>query len=91
MRVTLVVTRVMVVVVMAVLVVVVAVPVAVAALVEQEGQHAQETELGVCVDSHRLLASGPHIKRLLLQLNFILLNLLDPESKLQLRQGVSFS
>lgn len=77
---TLVVTRVMVVVVMAMLVVVVAVAVAVAALVKQEGQHAQETELGVCVDSHRLLASGPHIKGLLLQLNVILPNLLDPQS-----------
>lgn len=33
--------------------------VAVVALVEEEGEHTQETELGVHVDSHCPLTSGP--------------------------------
>lgn len=34
--------------------------VAVVALMEEEGEHTQETELGVHVDSHCPLTSGPH-------------------------------
>lgn len=37
----------------------VAFSVAVVALVEEEGEHTQETELGVHVDSHCPLTSGP--------------------------------
>lgn len=40
------------------MVMVVAIAMAMAALVEQEGQHAQETELGVRMDPHLLLTSG---------------------------------
>lgn len=32
---------------------------AVVALMEEEGEHTQETELGVHLDSHRPLTSGP--------------------------------
>lgn len=48
-----------VVVVVVVLVVLVALAVALRALVEEEGEHAQEAELGVQQDSHGPLTSGP--------------------------------
>lgn len=51
----------MVVVVMVVSTVLMAVPfsMAVVALMEEEGEHTQETELGVHLDSHCPLTSGP--------------------------------